>query len=1369
MFARNNLLIIFFLWFVLTAPVTYAGNDPSTISGGENQRKTMLALEAALNKSLSVPNAVEMVNVLSPTQIPTADLTQEAKEAKALFEELERQNKVLTQFKNNPLQSLPVAIPLDGTGQGYLALKKAVFYPTHVELEVYARLYLGDEELYFGNKKVNYVPGSGFAGNASLALLGTQEFSNAQYKLSLTGGTAANLPNANATQLKINCGAFEALVLKGKFELNKESFLKLDAKGYPMAEGTVVTSGIDVQVTNLSSLTVKLKDPLAFTLKKSAKVMGFLLETAYLDFSETATPASLNTLLDMFLNPRTDSNRKQWTGLYAEKTRVYLPLFFYPATNKDPNPARPVYESSALVMDPSGIYMTSSETAVAKWDKMGGSPMTVDQIRFVLKKSNYNSFDLKGKIGVLLAKSPFASKGDKSYNFDNLKPEEYLKYTGSLDDKSENFAMKAETANSMYFMGAKSALREDSKVIFTQDSPTYRSTAITATPDGNSTTNNLGLPELTTGLLDSPGAHSFKARLVTPKLSFRFVIGKDLNGNTVKHDTVSSNTDKIVSLGIILAEDVVLGYSFLSKKPIFSFSRIGYQQMGKIPVFGNAGFKKLMVSYDEQEKMATLEVEAYANFNPQSRQAALGSTPVATTNPPAKSTIQISVGFNLTFGLEVSDEKSEVSFDGFELTSLRIRNATTNGFTIDGSLRYVTDDEDYGTAVMGDLMAEIETKSLKAADNKPLPRFQINWIAGKKDGYTYGYFDGMFDMGAAAGIPMGAVKINGFGVGVAVNMYQTKEFGSRKTATGLKFLPKEKVYGAMISVSLITQDANQRGYVGIYFEFATDGDGFRKLTLYGQWEIAKDATPMDNFNVKDVIAKTAGSLPTAPGASNTTPVAKTTSNSTLYNKQVFDAIKMLDVPLDDKFALFKFNFMLDNSEEEFHAEGNLYGFMHMNLDSANREDGSYIRGAADDEGLGFLGMISFRAQKDKGYFWIGRPDQPLAIEAMINVGTKPDSPTYIRFGATFFMIGGNVGLPSTKVKYYSLLENAKDRINSELRDRKQDEVHFDLPPSFQMDGNRYFAMGFSLGGSVELSNSEAKIFPYFQASIGFGMMLSYSQVPTCNNANFLGSAIFHGSGELGLSINIKATGKTRFAILKGVFSVGGVGDGKKSYGAGVFEYSILGGIVEGKAFFKVGSAPCLDPRIYNLSSNVNLVTDTSPKTNIISSNSFGRAEFTEGEVFLNEMIILKIHPEIAVYERCNIVLDGRDTLVNVAIVANYSISPISNIQRWKDKRSERRDDEIRFVGLDKTFNKVVKRSPKSVLWWKANLHVPGQNNLLKVKLLITDDANIQFGDGDRNWDKLGGFEQNFEFRFRTRASFKTEHIKKDHDYYIRNP
>ncbi|MFN8347844.1 MAG: hypothetical protein U0X91_22765 [Spirosomataceae bacterium] len=1367
MFAQSKIQLFLLPLFALVALTTYADHDPAA-TGSESQRKTALALEAALNKSLSSAHVQEITGVLSPTQIPAADLSQEAKDAKALFDDLESRGKILPSLTNTILQSLPVAIPLDGTKQGYLALKKAVFYPTHVELEVYARLFLGEEELYFGNKKVNYVPASGFAGTVGLALLGTQEFANAQYKLSLTGGNAGTAPNAGMSQLKIDCGVFQALVLKGKFELNKDSFLKLDAKGYPMAEGTPIDCSVDFQTANLSDIRLPLKNSLAFTLKKSANVMGFLLETAFLDFSETATPASLNTLLDSFLSPKTDANRKQWTGFYAEKTRVYLPLFFYPATNKDPNPVRPAYESSALVMDASGIYMTSSQTAVAKWDKMGGSPMTVDEIRFTLRKSTYNSFHLKGKIGVLLAKSPFAAKGDKSYNFDNLKPEEYLKYTGSLDDKSENFAMKAETANSMYFMGAKSTLRDDSKVIFTQDSPTYRSAAITTTPDGNTTGTGTGLSEIPTESAKVTGDHTFYARLVTPKLSFRFVIGKDLAGNTVNHNAASSNTDKIVSLGIILAEDVVLGYSFLSKKPIFSFSRIGYQQMGQIPVFGYVGLRKLMVSYDDQEKMATLEVEAYANFNPKSRQDALGPTPAATP-PPTKSTIQISLGFNLTFAMEVSDEKTEASFDGFELTSLRINNASTNGFTIDGSLRYVTDDEDYGTAVMGDLMAEIETKSLKAASDKPLPRFQINWIAGKKDGYRYGYFDGMFDMGAAAGIPVGAIKINGLGVGVAVNMYQTKEFGSRKTATGLKFLPREKVYGAMVSFSFISNSEETRGYVGIYFEFATDGDGFRKLTLYGQVEFAKDASPLAEFNVKDVLKKTAGSLPTTSGTSNTTPVAKTQANGTLYNKQVFDAIKMLDVPLDDKFALFKFNFMLDNSEEEFHAEGNFYGFMHVNLNETSDSDGSYIRGAADDEGLGFLGMISFRAQKEKGYFWIGRPDQPLAIEAMINVGTKPDSPTYIRFGATFFMVGGNIGLPSTKVKYYSLLENAKDRINSELRDRGNDEVHFDLPPSFQMDGNRYFAMGFSLGGSVELSNSSAKIFPYFQASIGFGMMLSYSQVPTCNNANFLGSAIFHGSGELGLSINLSAKGKTRFAILKGAFSVGGVGDGKKSYGAGIFEYSILGGIVEGKAFFKVGSAPCLDPRQYNLSSNVNLVTDVSPHANIQSANSSGSANFTEGEVYLNEMIILKINPEIAVYERCNIVVDGRDTLVNVAVVANYSLSPINNIQRWKEKRKERQDDEIRFVGLDKAYNKVKRRGPNSTLWWGANLHVPNQQNTLKVTLLITDDANIQFGDGTRKWDKLGDFEQNFEFRFRTGVSLKTEHVQKNHDYYIRNP
>ena len=373
------------------------------------------------------------------------------------------------------------------------------------------------------------------------------------------------------------------------------------------------------------------------------------------------------------------------------------------------------------------------------------------------------------------------------------------------------------------------------------------------------------------------------------------------------------------------------------------------------------------------------------------------------------------------------------------------------------------------------------------------------------------------------------------------------------------------------------------------------------------------------------------------------------------------------------------------------------------------------------------------------------------------------------------MVGGNIALPTNRVKYYSTVENAKNQINTQLQARGEKPIHWDLLPSVMQDGNGYFAFGLSIGGQIELgSREDAKIGVYFGAAFGFGMMLNYSQIISCNDSHFLGSAIIHGSGELGIKISIAKT-QTRFAIIKGSFAIGGVGDGKDSYGAGMFEYSLLGGIVEGKAFGKFGAPFCMEPKQFDLNSKVNLVDALSPEVPIIKNDPDASASFYYGTgLALNEMIILKLNPTIAVYEKCNIVLDGKEELQNVAIVANYelyrknggSYQFFDNIMRWKEKRKNRQDDEIRFVG--KAFEKVKKRTPKGTLWWKANIHAPGSEYRLDVTLIITDDNNIQFGEGNRNWEKIGDFEQHFTFSFKTTNRFEQDHVTKDHDYYTRN-
>lgn len=1391
-------LIMSFSAFSLMAEDKSPVKTPPTNAPAVIHSKTTMALESTLNNSIQLSQQEAISRLLAPEKITIAALSAEATEAKALFDKLEQENKILPALNNTNLQDLPVAIPLGNNTACYLAIKKAIFRKTHVELEVYARLIIGDEELYFGSKNIKYVMSEGLAGTANLSLLGNQEISNAQYLLQFSGGTAGTAMNVNTTHLKINCGNFEGLVLKGKIEFNKDTFLPLDAKGYPVSTGnTTVSSPIDFQATNLSQLYVPLKNAIAFTLKKSQAVMGFLLKEAFIDLTELSTPASLTTLFGSFLSPNTTDSRKQWTGLYAEKTIVYLPLYFYPVTNKDPNPVRPSYESTALVMDASGIYMTSTKNKVARWEKMGGSPMTIDLINFKLQRSNYSTFLLNGKIGVLLAKSPFAKEGDKSYDFDNLSPTEYIRYKGNLDDKSENFALKIEPQESMNFMGAKSTLRPDSKVEFGQDSPNYRSSSVTVDSSGNSNVSGNNTIQIVEP--EVSGKHTLQARLIFPKLSFRYIIGKGLGGKQVTHDTSSSNTQNLLTLGVIFVENLRLGYSFLSKKPIFSFTRMGYEQMGKIPVFNQMGFRRVTAKYDEDEKMCETHFSFYANHG-------VASESSVSQKPDTSSKIMVLIDININFSFEVTDDTAMAAFDSFSLSNIYIKGSVA-GFNVSGTLDFLVNDPEYGTACVGNLMAECQIKGankITTSEQNPA-RISISWIIGaikeQDSKYGYAYFDGMFSFGESGPLLGPDVRLNGFGFGVSINMIQSGESGSRHSLTGRKFLPKKKAGGFLLAATFINSAKTQRGYIGLYAEFEKGGgyNGFRKLSIYGSWDILRDANGIEELTVQKAIENTTTAQNKITPAANATSQQQSQANGQNYAQQVNNAVKLLDVPLDDKFALFKFNLDFDCTTDDFIMEGNVFGFMHFNLktdSNGNPTDGSYIRGAADAQGLGYLGMIAFKAQikngavagnknaKDKnakvdyndskGYFWIGRPDEPLAIEAMINLGSL-DSPKFLKLGATLFMVGGNIALPSNVVRYYSTVEYAKNQINTQLQARGEDPIHWDLLPSVMQDGNGYFAMGLSIGGQIELGSKEsAKIGVYFSAAFGFGMMLNYSQIISCNDSHFLGSAIVHGSGELGIKISIAKT-QTRFAIIKGAFAIGGVGDGKDSYGAGMFEYSLLGGIVEGKAFGKFGAPFCLEPKQFDLNSKVNLVDALSPEVPIIKNNPDATASFDYGTgLALNEMIILKLNPTIAVYEKCNIVLDEKDTLLNVAIVANYELfrksgntyARFDNIQRWKEKRKDRKDDEIRFVG--KAFEKVKKRKPNSTLWWKANIHAPNSEYRLNVTLIITDDNNIQSGDGNRNWEKIGDFEQHFTFWFKTTNHIEQSHVTKDHDYYIRN-
>ncbi|WP_080056403.1 hypothetical protein [Spirosoma aerolatum] len=1504
------------------------GKTPAPPANEKNATSAM-ALQTALNQSLSVQNLSGMSRLLAPSKIQVADLSQEAKDAKNLFDQLQSQGKLLSTLTNSALQTLPFAVPIDNTSQGYLMIKKATFFSDHVELDVYARLLLGDQEIYFGATGVKYVMASGMAGTVGLVMLGTQEFSNTQYKVSLTGGSMKTTPPGNASQLKINCGSFAGLVIKGNLELNKDTFLKLDDKGYPMPDGTaaVVSSPIDYQATALTGLTVPVKNPLAFTLKKSQTVMGFSLSNVSFDFSEKATPSAITSTVGSFLG--NNSNMiNQWTGLFTTASTVYVPMFFIPATPKDPTPIRPSFQAGVLLLDDSGLYMNASGTGIANFSQLGGSPMTIDQISFTLAKSNYSNFSLSGKMGVLAAKSPF-KKNDKSYDFSTLSKDEYLTYAGSLDDKSQSFSLKVNQQDNMYFLGAKSTLRDDSKVDFVEDTPTYRSAKIST--DGNGTTTSTGgnelnpftsadLPGMQTvnanpnGL--TTGNHTLQARLVTPKLSFRYVIGLDVDGKEVSHNDKGSNTDKILSLGVFLVEDLQLGYSFLSKKVIFKFTRMGYEQSGNAPVFGKFGLKQAMLTYNEVSKECTANLTFYANVNPFNKQEAFEgfgnaldrsasstsnsstsnsstgnsstgnsstgnssttpsptgtspttpspttpsstgnsstgnssasnspTTPSSTGTSPTSTTgtyINIVFGVDVNFNWAVNDNLNslnyEAQFTGIALSTFRIQGDAM-GFVIDGSLDYERDEDDPKLFVIqGALTAGFKIPGLKkivtngkastAKSKEDTPQLQVNFLLGRaqeestKEYFMYAYFDFLLSFGDNGLVIGPDVFLNGFGGGLAINMMQTNNFGSRYSMTGMEYAPRRRTYGGMLAVTFYGGGNSTRGTLGIYVEGAKatkddngnveQGGGFRRLQIFGTVEFARDNTQLQSSTPQQALldagaTKQNSTQSPANNQSGTPTPANNTStpaqNEALYRQQIEGAVKMLNVSLDDKFAILKLALTFDASTDDLIIEGSAFGFMHVPLRPEEKDSNgiviekgdnnrSYVRGIAAGDDSGFMGMIAFRLQienavkegkenagkekKDKknepnpvnGYLWIGRPDQPLAIEVNINVGNEKN-PTYLHIAASLFIVGGNVPLPTNQVVLTPIVEDAKTQINEELQSRGEQPIEFNLPVTVTHEGTSYFSLGLSLEGSVELTANAKAVGAYFKLALGVALVVTYDKAyNSCNDSHWLGSGVFHGSGALGLEVNIRGS-RQRYEIAQFTLTAAGAFDFKGSYGAVMYEYSLLGGIVEGRGFATFGDSPCLSSnlRTYAVNSRVNLVKATVPYTEPIRSETSSEAHSEySGTVRRHEAIILVTDPQIAMYEACNVELDGGQTLENVFIAINYYAETSgTGLARLPSQQQ-------RFATFFVSNGPEVDIDPRKMYRKMSTLHDANARITLGAILVITDGSQQE---NSSAWKPIEGsdFQQEYRFTFRTNDNVDPNvaaNLKKDNRWYYINP
>lgn len=794
---RKYISYIVFQFSIIICLPTLANDDkptntpPNVLKGGvvikQNiNEKTLDALEKSIDKVFS--------NIYQIGTSATIELNKEAQEAKTLFKSLEDNSKIITSFSPASLQSLPVALPMPGTSNVFIAINKATYYPTHTELEVYAKMLIGDNEFYFGNRKVQYVPNIGFAGNASLALLGSQNFTSNNYGFSFTGGTIDNTPLSTISQLKINCGVFDGLLLKGKFELNTNQFVALDANGYEINDKIV--ADIDFQTKDLSSLNIKIINLPAFGLKNSSSKIGFIVTEAEIDLSEkNAISPSQGFLKSNVLTNNDDSAVKQWTGFYASQLSIFIPVHYISTVPSDirnkVKKSRPKVNAKDLIIDASGLYFSFDKKNPIAKSKLMGIGFQLSLLDIVIKKSTFNKFDTEGlldnpfSLSSLIAATPTTpssnGKGpsDDFFSETNLNEEtiainkEELEISGSMSGSDEpSFKLTPKEKYFVFFGGSTE-------------------------PDQNSQIEMVN-----------------QDQMITPKIGLygklNIGVSQIAGGFTVNSGTTGSDFSGLT----LRYENVVLKWQDGVK---FSFDRISLDAAGSLldlPI----GITSIDATYDKDKKEMAIRLDSYIGLNKLT---------------PTLPRIEGVVTFNWNYGY-ADDGNIIASFKSWSFDRLIIKGQI-GPINVGGVL--TLDIKKDSNMVEFNSKLLIRGSVVVSSEFKFLQEFKANFVFGNSNSinnYTFFYVDALLYWDKGVDLGTTGLQWNGLGFGFYYNMRKIPGIPSNYSLTGCKYGPSAGYWGAMIMAGVtdkLTTGKYFQGYAGIDIGFGP-GMGLADIGIF---------------------------------------------------------------------------------------------------------------------------------------------------------------------------------------------------------------------------------------------------------------------------------------------------------------------------------------------------------------------------------------------------------------------------------------------------------------------------------------------------------------------------------------------------------
>lgn len=338
----------------------------------------------------------------------------------ATFQKIIGENRLVGEFKESDMASLPVGILKEINGKAYIiAIDKARFTPGGAFFDIYAQLALPGtkEELSFAAVNVAFTPGGiAAAAGTRLELVST-------HTITISNKVDLVLPGDHSNYIEWDCSGFKSVNLKGQFEFEKGWLEPLDS-----TKQKKVTASFQVNAKDLHNILARV-DITPFAIH-GVNDFGFEVKEAVVDMSDIANPDGL--MLTAGDLQAWDGEPNLWKGFYLKQLNVYLP----PQLNNG-NGERPTVSATNMTIDNSGI---SGKFSAANIIKLGdasasGWPLSVDYLEVQLQHNKLMGGTLKGDINISFL-------GDSS-----------MRYMAAIETRQEDtyYAFSLETTQEKTF------------------------------------------------------------------------------------------------------------------------------------------------------------------------------------------------------------------------------------------------------------------------------------------------------------------------------------------------------------------------------------------------------------------------------------------------------------------------------------------------------------------------------------------------------------------------------------------------------------------------------------------------------------------------------------------------------------------------------------------------------------------------------------------------------------------------------------------------------------------------------------------------------------------------------------------------------